>query len=324
VDPTGHAPEENGRNPNAIGDDGQYPEWLNEAISKAREERFAQETANNAPNPDVVSEEDTDDSGSRLSRLWDRFAGAADATREWVQEHLGTWGKKKLGADQGPSKQTQEVYEVLAPSIGHTMTKEQLEKRSGDTLRASKESLAEHGAYSGGLAAEKAVEYGQGKVIEGAGQLVAGVVTKGGGRVRRALHATEEAAEAETRAAAGSGSIRRRMARPGNQGIAPPHGGPQHNAQIDRVAESMRKKQWTDIRKNQQQADAARRRMGGNRPDVGGVNPKTGQRVNIEYDTDPAASLRHQATVPSKDPNAVNVFIVIDPVTGKPISAVRK
>ena len=83
----------------------------------------------------------------------------------------------------------------------------------------------------------------------------------------------------------------------------------------------MNSKGWQDVRVNQRQVDAAGNVVGRNRPDASGINPNTGQRVNIEVDTTRAGSLRHQATVPARDSNAVNTFIQTDPA-GRPISGV--
>jgi RHS repeat-associated protein len=107
-----------------------------------------------------------------------------------------------------------------------------------------------------------------------------------------------------------------------NGGIAARHGNPVHNSIIDRVAARMRALGWRDVRKNQQQVDAAGNFFP-NRPDLSGINPKTGQRVNLEWDTNPAGSARHRAVVPANDPGAVNIFMVIDPATGRVISSVR-
>jgi hypothetical protein len=106
-----------------------------------------------------------------------------------------------------------------------------------------------------------------------------------------------------------------------NLGKAKQHGGPVHNEHIDRVAKRMEELGWRDIRKNQRQVDTNLDTVGTNRTDISGINPKTGKRVNIEFDTDPRASVRHQRTVVPNDPDAVNTFVVIDPKTGKPIAA---
>jgi RHS repeat-associated protein len=113
-----------------------------------------------------------------------------------------------------------------------------------------------------------------------------------------------------------------RPARPANLGVAPPHGGTAHAGRIQQVVDRMRQQGWRDIRVNQSQVDANLKVVGTNRPDVSGINPRTGQRVNIEFDTVPANSLRHQAVIVNNDPNAVNVFVVIDPTTGRSVSSV--
>ena len=110
-------------------------------------------------------------------------------------------------------------------------------------------------------------------------------------------------------------------ARPANLGNAPPHGGPAHAARIQNVVDRMRQQGWRDIRVNQSQVNSNLEVVGRNRPDISGINPRTGQRVNIEFDTNPAASVRHQATVVANDLNAVNVFVVIDSTSGRSLAS---
>jgi len=78
---------------------------------------------------------------------------------------------------------------------------------------------------------------------------------------------------------------------------------------------------WKDIRKNQRQVDTHRDTLDTNRPDISGINPKTGRRTNIEFDTKASASAGHEKRTVLNDPEAVNTFIVIDPKTGKPLAA---
>ena len=115
--------------------------------------------------------------------------------------------------------------------------------------------------------------------------------------------------------------IRRSGSPAPNDGHAKKHGSDAHNNKVDQVAAAMRRGGWRDVRKNQRQVDVNRDTAGSNRPDTSGINPVTGQRVNVEYDTNPRQSAKHQREVVANDPGAVNVFVIIDPVTGNPISA---
>ena len=120
-----------------------------------------------------------------------------------------------------------------------------------------------------------------------------------------------------------AGGARGTGARPANNGVSPPHGSPAHDARVRKIASSMKKNKWEDVRVNQQQVDAKGNVVGRNRPDVQGTHPETGQRVNIEIDTSESGSLRHQRVVPANDPDAVNTFIGIDG-EGRPTSATTR
>ena len=89
------------------------------------------------------------------------------------------------------------------------------------------------------------------------------------------------------------------------------HGGLKHWKRITQTAQAMGKKGWIDIRINKQQVDAMGKVVGKNRPDISGINPKTGQRHNIEFDTKAASSRKHTAKVNANDPNAKNTFIIM-------------
>jgi len=91
----------------------------------------------------------------------------------------------------------------------------------------------------------------------------------------------------------------------------PQHGGDTHWQRIQQTANGMERKGWQDIRINRQQVDSTGNVAGRNRPDLSGINPRTGQRHNIEFDTRASSSARHQTTVNANDPNARNTFIVL-------------
>jgi hypothetical protein len=91
----------------------------------------------------------------------------------------------------------------------------------------------------------------------------------------------------------------------------PQHGGDKHWERIRQIADAMERNGWTDIRINRQQVDAAGNVVGKNRPDISGINPRTGQRHNIEIDTSPRSSATHQSKVDANDPSAANTYIVL-------------
>jgi len=94
-----------------------------------------------------------------------------------------------------------------------------------------------------------------------------------------------------------------------NEGIAPQHGGVNHNNMIDNIiselpsgADQMRKNQW--------QVDVNGDTVGRNRPDI--QFNQDGVHHNIEIDTTNAGSVGHQNRIPTNDPNARNTFYRID------------
>ena len=93
-----------------------------------------------------------------------------------------------------------------------------------------------------------------------------------------------------------------------------------HEAHIKRIVKQLKRLGWTDVWVDQPQ-NAGGKVAGLNRPDISGINPKTGKRFNIEIDTDRQQSARHQRQVVKNDPNATSTFIVIDPRTGRVIGS---
>lgn len=60
---------------------------------------------------------------------------------------------------------------------------------------------------------------------------------------------------------------------------------------------------YQDVRVNQQQVNADGDRVGTNRPDLQGTNPKTGQREYIEYDkTTSSRGKPHEERILANDP----------------------
>ncbi len=96
-----------------------------------------------------------------------------------------------------------------------------------------------------------------------------------------------------------------------NGGNAAKHGGTEHNRRIDKMVGYLKNDPKVDqIRKNQAQVDfGAKNKVGRNRPDL--QYDRDGKHYNIEWDTNPRASARHQTTVSGNDPNAVNKFYII-------------
>uniref|UniRef100_UPI00286F2439 RHS repeat-associated core domain-containing protein n=1 Tax=Anaerosporobacter sp. TaxID=1872529 RepID=UPI00286F2439 len=100
-----------------------------------------------------------------------------------------------------------------------------------------------------------------------------------------------------------------------NGGEAPKHGGTTHNKRIDDLIQDLVDDFDVDeIRKNQCQVDIAGNTVGKNRPDV--QYNKNGVHHNVEFDTVKKSSTKHQQTIPGNDPNAKNMYEVIDPKTG--------
>jgi RHS repeat-associated protein len=84
------------------------------------------------------------------------------------------------------------------------------------------------------------------------------------------------------------------------------------NAQCQADVADMRAKEFIDIRVNQQQIDGNGARVGINRPDLQGTNPKGMQRVCIEYDR-PTSNRgpAHQQRILDNDPNAIVTLKII-------------
>ncbi len=97
-------------------------------------------------------------------------------------------------------------------------------------------------------------------------------------------------------------------------GQAITHGGSEHRRRIKRIVDRMCQQGWCDIRVNlgmtTQQGTRYR-----NRPDVSGINPRTGQRVHVEIDSRQRSSQAHETTITQRDPSAVSTYVVIDPQT---------
>lgn len=97
------------------------------------------------------------------------------------------------------------------------------------------------------------------------------------------------------------------------------HGGPEHRARIASIVERMCHLGWDGIRVDQQQIieeyTVAGKRITRtrNRPDVSGINPKTGKRVHIEIDTRRDRSKAHERRIVPNDPNATSTYVVIKP-----------
>jgi hypothetical protein len=97
------------------------------------------------------------------------------------------------------------------------------------------------------------------------------------------------------------------------------HGGLEHRARIARIVDRMCYLGWKDIRVDRQQiveqmtvAGKLVKRLR-NRPDVSGINPKTGKRVHIEIDTRRDRSKAHERRIVQNDPNVTSTYVVIQP-----------
>lgn len=96
-----------------------------------------------------------------------------------------------------------------------------------------------------------------------------------------------------------------------NQGNASQHGGPNHDSEIKKMINKLKKiKGNHNFRKNQRQVDADGNNVGKNRPDIQ-YDDANGVHHNIEIDNNPTQSLRHQRTINTNDPNSVNEFIIL-------------
>ena len=88
-----------------------------------------------------------------------------------------------------------------------------------------------------------------------------------------------------------------------NNGDAAKHGNDDHDTAIDEQVQELIDAGYTDVRKNQQQVDADGNKVGTNRPDVQGTNPKTKQREYWEFDHNAKNSKAHEETIQSNDPS---------------------
>ena len=96
-----------------------------------------------------------------------------------------------------------------------------------------------------------------------------------------------------------------------NSGIAPPHGGKEHNKKIDNLIDRLqRDPDVSNIRKNQQQVDIQGNTVGKNRPDV--QYDKNEIHTNVEYDTQNRSMQHHKNVLPQNDPNARNKFFKVE------------
>ena len=96
-----------------------------------------------------------------------------------------------------------------------------------------------------------------------------------------------------------------------NSGIAPPHGGKEHNKKIDNLIDRLqRDPNVSNIRKNQQQVDVQGNTVGKNRPDV--QYDKNEIHTNVEYDTQNRSMQHHKKVLPQNDPNARNKFFKVE------------
>lgn len=59
------------------------------------------------------------------------------------------------------------------------------------------------------------------------------------------------------------------------------------------------------------------------KPDIAYIDTQ-GRRINIEIDTDPNSSARHQTSVNAADGQAINYFLIIDPWTGAVLEAYKR
>lgn len=133
---------------------------------------------------------------------------------------------------------------------------------------------------------------------------LAGLVVGGAGVAAKVARTAKAIRASRTVAAAAAPAA--------NLGQSKPHGSPAHDARLRKIAASMRGKGWEDVRVNQWQVNASGQLVGANRPDVSGIHPRTGRRVNVEVDTRASSSAEHQRVVTGNDPDAVNTFIIID------------
>lgn len=89
------------------------------------------------------------------------------------------------------------------------------------------------------------------------------------------------------------------------------HGKGHHAERIKTVVRSMRDKGYPGIRVNQTQVDATGKKVGKNKPDISALHPKTGKRINIEYDNKPKSSLKHEHHINKNDSKSVNTHAML-------------
>ena len=100
------------------------------------------------------------------------------------------------------------------------------------------------------------------------------------------------------------------------------HGKGHHAERIKTVVRSMRDKGYTGIRVNQTQVDATGKQVGKNKPDISAIHPKTGKRINIEYDNKPKSSLKHEHHINKNDSKSINTHAILRP-DGKVLKGTR-
>lgn len=92
-----------------------------------------------------------------------------------------------------------------------------------------------------------------------------------------------------------------------NGGVAPQHGGANHNDKIDKWVNKLQSNdEVTNIRKNQQQVDVNGNRVGTNRPDL--QFDRNGKHYNLEWDNSAKSSARHRKVVTNNDRKAISKF----------------
>jgi hypothetical protein len=89
-----------------------------------------------------------------------------------------------------------------------------------------------------------------------------------------------------------------------NGGVGPQHGNPDHDKEINDKVQELLDNGYTDVRKNQQQVDAAGDVVGTNRPDVQGTSPD-GVREYWEFDRNLKNAKQHADKIKQNDPNGV-------------------
>lgn len=97
-----------------------------------------------------------------------------------------------------------------------------------------------------------------------------------------------------------------------NDGIAPQHGGTEHNNRIDeKVNELKQDPNNQNIRKNQTQHDVNGNKVGDNRPDLQWDTKKPQVHNNHEIDKSVKRSKKHKATIQRNDKKAKNTFEIL-------------